>query len=253
MFLLSLKEFRTYTADFVGRLLYFPVEFGFFYLLFSVVYSGQTFIAGFSFNMIILYSFTSVILMDVLPFRMALEVEDDVVDGDLIYWLSKPVDYQPFVFSYHFAKFLFKLSLGLLTYVIAASLFLADFSMFRLGLFTASALLSFVFVCLFCYIIGLLAFWVGRNYWLRNLLSVAILILGGGLIPLSWFPKGVDTILQILPFQFTVYLPASIASGATVYSLATTFFVMAVWIATLFILSIWLWKRGKDKFESAGG
>ena len=117
-----------------------------------------------------------------------------------------------------------------------------------LSLLLATLLQFFIFEAL-----SLLAFWIENTYGIRFTMRVIMEVVGGAIIPLSFFPEILQKIFLLLPFPFLIYLPMRIYLGKI--SLGEIPFELGkemVWIAALALVNVVLWKRGLRQYVSMG-
>jgi ABC-2 type transport system permease protein len=79
---------------------------------------------------------------------------------------------------------------------------------FLVSMIMAALLQFFLFECL-----SLFSFWVENTYGIRFTMRVIMEIVGGAIIPLSFFPDVLQKIFLLLPFPFLIYLPMKIYLG----------------------------------------
>ena len=63
------------------------------------------------------------------------------------------------------------------------------------------------------YCIGITAFWFTKTEGLRRAFLTLRDLSAGMLIPLTFFPKGMQKVLFYLPFQFITYVPTRVFIG----------------------------------------
>lgn len=117
------------------------------------------------------------------------------------------------------------------------------------GLFLLSA---FVYV-LMVMMVELLALWADNIWSLVVMLRFFSTFLGGGLLPLTFFPEWSQQILKYLPFPYYLSLPARTILGET---------VLAEILSGLGILSVWglifagcvslIWRFGQKHYTGVG-
>jgi ABC-2 type transport system permease protein len=115
-------------------------------------------------------------------------------------------------------------------------------------------ILSNVFLYLFFWTLGTLAFWVITTSGLRNISMNLINILKGQWFPLDIAPAFFQRIMALLPFQYSMFYQIQILTGKSDPS--TNVQGVAILILSILLLSILaalLWSRGLRKYESVGG
>jgi len=186
--------------------------------------------------------------------RLARSVAEAVKDGGIAYLLNKP---------FHFINYQLSIGLGDSLLRVAANL-LAGGSVVWLtvGPPPISASLPLVGLAMilawlidFCLnaLIGLLAFVtedVSAFEWIYNKL---ILILGGVLIPLDFFPEWLRTISLSLPFAYTTYAPARLFVHPVPGEFVRLLAGQAFWLAVLAAALVVGYSRGVRRLEINGG
>ncbi len=259
---ISFRNIREYTVNFLTHFVYFPAELVALFFMYSIVYwqswllSSSVVIGGFTLFQLISYLFVSVMLQKVLPqHAMSRQIERDIDDGPLVTYLGKPVDYMGHTFFVDLPRALLFLSFGAVTYV--GGVFLLGLPiplLVNVGLFLPLMLASYSITFLMYFTLALATFWVGRQWWLRQLVALATLIAGGGLIPLTFFPPVAQTILSLLPFQYCYFIPVVVLQGFYEASqLIPIFLLSTVWLVILWGFSRIVWRRGRNRYEGAGG
>ncbi|MCM3749482.1 ABC-2 family transporter protein [Paenibacillus pasadenensis] len=121
-------------------------------------------------------------------------------------------------------------------------------------LFAASCALSFMILWLMSAMVGLVAFWVAELGNLGMVKDAFIRVLSGSMVPLWFFPEGLQRISEWLPFQYTYQLPLSVYIGMSTPAEALRGMgIQVIWIALLGGLLAWIWTRARGKVMVQGG
>jgi ABC-2 type transport system permease protein len=80
-----------------------------------------------------------------------------------------------------------------------------------------------------------------------------VLILGGVLIPLDFFPDWLRDIAQVLPFAYATYHPARFFVQPDLARLATLILGQALWLGALALLLAFIYRRGETRLTINGG
>lgn len=259
---ISFRNTRQYTIDFLTHFIYFPVQLTALYFVYSVVYqqawliNGVIVIGGFTLAQLISYLYVSIMFQRILPrWRLGTEVERDIDRGPLIGYLTKPIDYAGYRFFSEFPRSLLYFLFGIITYLAGMLLIqIPTPSPFNIGLFVPFFLTAYTISFLLFFTTALLAFWIGHHWWLRSFMSLLMVIAGGGLIPLTFFPPAVQFILNLLPFQYCYYIPAIILQGYYLPEQLPSIAILSVaWLVILWVLARGVWALGRRRYEGAGG
>lgn len=185
------------------------------------------------------------------------ETSQSIQDGTLSSLLIKPINPYAIWFSRDLGSKAFLVMLGLLGYLTVFFFFrdylilfpdLGHFLYFLLSLILAALLQFFIFEGL-----NLLSFWIENTYGIRFTMRVIMEVVGGAIIPLSFFPQILQEIFMFLPFPFLIYLPMRIYLGKiTLDQVSLELLKEGGWILGLVLFNRMLWKRGVRQYVSMG-
>lgn len=103
-------------------------------------------------------------------------------------------------------------------------------------------------------IVGMGAFFLENNEGLMRMKRVAVDLLSGLIVPLTFFPSWAQPILEALPFQAITYLPTSVITQRIVgEALFGAFLTQLAWIVVLWVPIVWLWSRARRRLFVQGG
>jgi len=171
------------------------------------------------------------------------EIFDDILSGNVVYELCRPIDVYDMWFFRSVANRLSRAALRCAPILIVAA-FLpngygmsAPASMEHFVLFLVTAILGFgVTVALFMLVYVLTFYTISPN-GLRILVSSVVEFFAGAIIPLPFFPDRVRAVFEILPFAAMQNVPLRVYSGSMSASEMTRAIALQVfWLATLVII-----------------
>jgi ABC-2 type transport system permease protein len=189
----------------LGNVVYMTVA----YFLWRSIYGGSTSIHGLTFDQALLYvalgSTVFILLKTYADWGMAQEIRD----GSVAVFLTKPIDYQFYTF---FTNLGFPLT-SLIT-VVAPTIILLVF-VFRIHFgfgagfffFPFSLLLAFIISFHLDYLVGLSGFYTESIWGISTTKEIIVSVLSGMLLPLQFFPAAIQQILAWLPFQAMYFTP----------------------------------------------
>jgi len=217
-------------------------------------YSGVTEIRGFTLNQTILYYGLSMIVsaliyVDIWNFQWL------VRSGAVLVRLVRPISYYPLR---QFLNFIGEKILVLLLQVIPLTILIwtilkPKFSALQLSAGVLSIFLAMVLNFLFWWGVAQAAVWLIKVHGLYMAVDGIFWFISGGVVPLAFFPKIVQKILALLPFQYTIYVPIQIFLGKLgpieiVHALTIQLF----WICALLIITKLIWLRALRALEAVG-
>lgn len=81
-----------------------------------------------------------------------------------------------------------------------------------------------------------------------------IMVMSGGVFPVSVFGAGYETISRYIPLTYTINYPIQILSGAVdTREAVEVLFIQLVWIVILAVLAKLSWNWGLKKYVAVGG
>lgn len=186
--------------------------------------------------------------------RLSTEIASKVRDGSVAYLLNKPFHFPLYQMAVGFGD-------GLMRF---ASTFLMGLVLVWASVGPppplASWPLAFVAVMLawaidFCIsaLIGFLAFVtedVEAFVWIYNKM---VLVLGGVLIPLDFFPEWLRNFALLLPFAYTAWAPARFFVDPSVPGFLRVTAIQLAWLLGLGLVLAWAWRAATRRLEINGG
>ncbi|MGG7164393.1 ABC transporter permease [Clostridium ihumii] len=251
---------REYFLNFIGQVVYLPVQFLLVYFLWKYIYSSNTVVAGYSFYEMISYYYILMILQSaIMPVGVTTYEEwNHINKGDLNMYLSRPISYPIYMFftkiGYFIWNILFGLILIFIIIFILASKIEMNLTLSNVLLFCVSTVISFIIMFNLFFLVGTLTFWVENVLTLRDNLWNIIKIFSGQIFPIAMFPQVIRRFCSILPFQYIYYIPIAIFQGKLLEkSLLYNFIGQIVWALLLTLINICIWKNGIKNYASQGG
>ncbi len=186
------------------------------------------------------------------------QIAADIREGQISSFMVKPMNYLAYRISLYLSSRLIYTTLTIIP-VAVVLFFFRDFVvlpehgitwlLFALSV-TMAAALSF----LIAYTVALSAFWILEISTLIFIVFSFEYFLSGQTFPIdimpAWFREG----LMYFPFPYQIFFPIQIfmekVQGAALWKGLA---VQAVWVALLWRLSVFVWKRGLRKYQAVGG
>ncbi len=172
------------------------------------------------------------------------EMDDLVSTGDINNFLVKPFS----LFRWLYAKNLSEKSTIFLTLfpLVVLSFFLLHSPLLTIIISLVGIILSFSLSFTFSYIIGLFCFWIDDFWPIHNTKFVAIQLLGGIVLPYSFFPASLIAFLHYSPFPYLASWVPRYLQGQVP---ASDLFFFAVWIIVLYLTAAFLERRSLNKYS----
>ncbi|WP_168735894.1 ABC transporter permease [Cohnella fermenti] len=258
---LNLKIFVAYPKGFLISLLIHPIILFMNIFLFEAIfaYNGTSEIKGYSLSQMVWYYVVTMFVYVFIWNFTDRRISNYILSGELGTLLLRPISIYRYelanAVALRIAGILFEFVPGMLIYPwIYPPDFLTPLSLLR---FIGVAIMAFLLFFLLNYLIGMTAFVTQNNSGLNRVVSAAISLLGGVMIPLDFFPGWLRSVCDSLPFKYIFYEPIQffLARGdaATLEGWLRVVGMQAVWALALYALGRALWKMLLKHVVVAGG
>ncbi len=254
------RKLISYRADFwVGFISTVVVEFGIAYFLWRSVFEhlGVDRVSGYTFPALLLYYVLSPLVNRVLQQERWGFISLDVYEGTLTRYLLYPIPFFLYKYLAHFAQGLVMIvqlliSLGLVVAIFGVpegvALTPGSVALGVLSLFFCNYLF-FAFSSIF----ELVSFWADNVWSLSVILRLTTGFLGGGMIPLSFFPHSFREALALTPFPYFLSFPIRVFMGEMRgLEYARGILMIICWSTALTLLARWIWNRGTRQYTGVG-
>jgi ABC-2 type transport system permease protein len=181
----------------------------------------------------------------------------DIVEGIITRDLLKPIDYQFYLLITTFGSLLFNLTLITVPSVVALLIFFPSNLVLGINLlfFLLSLCLAYLLSFAVDYITGVTSFYTESIWGISSTKEMVVLLLSGGLIPLRFFPEGIQNVLYYLPFQAIYNAPLTILTdpGLDVPDYLNMLGLQLVWVTALIIVSRLFFAQASKALTVNGG
>lgn len=245
----------TYPADIFSRSVMIVLFMWIFTQLWRTTYgaSGTNEISGLSLNDTIWYLLIAETIILSQP-SVAIPISTAVKDGSIAYLLSKPYNFLLYQLSIGLGDSLIllitnALAGGCIVWIIVGPpphINKLPLTILAIGL---AILINFCFNAL----IGLLAFITEEVSAFQWIYSKFVLIFGGVLIPLDFFPDWLQKIAKLLPFAQITYGPARLFIDPELSRFLNLIAFQALWLILLSAILIFVYKKGTAWLAINGG
>lgn len=214
---------------------------------------GQTNIAGLSLRETMWYLMLAETIVLSKP-RLTNTIAEQVKDGSIAYLLNKPYNFLLYHFSVALGDGAIRTSFNALAGGAIVWLMIGSPpNLLSLPFVLVAIVFAWLIDCTLTATIGLAAFATEDVAAFDWIYSKFILILGGVLIPLDFFPDWLRGIAQALPFAYATYHPARFFVQPDLARLATLILGQALWLAALALLLTLIYRRGVTRLTINGG
>jgi ABC-2 type transport system permease protein len=223
----------------------------------SAIYasSSSSTLGGFSLSQTYSYFFVTAVISLIIDSDAEQLIQSDVVSGAVAVYLTKPIKYMLRIICSDLpAQILMAATAGIPFAIIVIFLLNLTVSPQTLLMVLAEVIVGFAVMYSLTILVGMISFYVTNAGGIFNIAWTLLFFLGGGAMPLNFFPGNIGSILQFLPFQILLYTPASTLLGSITFGHALqNTLVAVVWCIVICALDYAVWKHSVRRLSAAGG
>lgn len=214
--------------------------------------SGTSTINDFTLSQIVAYFFI-VSAMNAIAPNISNAISEDVTYGNVFGVLIKPIHYVGGILAYALGNIVVDSLIGIPIIIIVTVLMHISLSAYAWLLFVLAIILMLALTSMVEFIIGCLSFFFVDIGGIATIFNFLMQFLSGGLIPLNLMPSGVAAVTGALPFQFMLYTPAAIFTGAlTTQQAVSSMEIGVLWTLVFLVLCLVTWSMVRKKIDSVG-
>lgn len=213
---------------------------------------------GYTYSQIMVYTLLATLVSQLVSTGFAWQMNDDIKRGGLNKYLVRPVHYGAYQLCSFLGEKIPQLSLLLVAAgaVIAFSIAVFDFTLSapRMLLFLISLLFALALNFFLFYSVALTSFWLTDVNQFFGTISIVLVVISGGILPLDIFGEKAMLITKLLPFGYTTQFPVNIINGRyDMQMVGMGFLCQLFWVVFFGILGEFLWKKGLRHYVAVGG
>lgn len=209
------------------------------YFLWKNIYANSSTLRGMSFPQTFTYLALASSIFVLFKTYADWGLAREIISGAVAVNLTKPIDLQLMLLFRSLGAMLTNLTLiGLPTLLVLTVFFPANLVLgVNVALFAISLLLAFLLSFLLDYIVGLSGFYTQSIWGLSTAKEIIVLVLSGAMLPIRFFPEGLQAVLHYLPFQAIYNTPINLITDPTLAmpDMIIMLGIQVFWIAVLFL------------------
>lgn len=182
-------------------------------------------------------------------------IDQEIHTGSFVYSVNRPYSYVLFHYMGYLGRMAPEAVLNLLIGSITLQLLIGGFVVTWYGVLGGSLVmllgLSLNFMCEFA--IGMLAFWLEDTSSITWLYNKAITIIGGYLLPLSFFTGFLRSLINVLPFSVLYASAAQLMVKFDGHQMMVFMVTQLSWLTLIGLIAYLLFSRGLKNVSIGGG
>ncbi len=228
-------------------------------LIWSSVYVGVDQVHGYSLSQLVFYYFLTSVITNITGSHFENWRVEEIRRGKIDFYLTRPFSYLKQLFWHDIGGKLFYICVNIpvqsVVFLSLAALF--KFESWQISLTTLLSfglflIIGYTIEYLLAMIIVLLGFWFEGAEGLEHFKWIMVTLFSGSLVPISFMPQWLKSLVEIMPFRYMYSVPISIIQNTADLSWFDGIYICA-FIALLFGLTLLLWNRAKYQYASSGG
>ncbi len=218
-------------------------------------FSHVNVINGVNLSSTIIYFAVIGILMPLLGWSGIVNViSNDIENGSIISALIRPMSYfnQLIVGDLAFVM-LSTVLVSIPVLILLIILAHLSITLTTILLFVLFVAIGYAIIAFLGFIMGLMAFYLTNIDGIIASITEGTYILGGGMLPLVFFPSYIEHVLLLTPFPFMAFVPSATLTGILSTSASESLIIVGlIWIVIFGILSHFLWKKVSKRINVVG-
>jgi ABC-2 type transport system permease protein len=223
----------------------------------SAIYAGSqsSELGGFTLTQTYSYFFAASLMSLLIDSDVHQRMQSDVVSGALSVNMTKPVIYLLGIIASDLpGQLLMAVIAGIPFSLVILPLLHLTIPLQNLAMFAVEIAVGYFVMYAIAVFLGMISFYLTNAGGIFNIAWMLIFFLGGGAMPLNFFPSGFSAILHYLPFQMLIYTPAETLLGLmSISQAAESTGIALVWCAGIVLFDYFFWKRSIKILAVAGG
>lgn len=214
-------------------------------------------IAGYTKPELISYYLLLYFLEQIIGWYIFWNVREAIMNGSISNYLIKPIDFFKHLFmrelAYKIISMLVFLILGIFLVILLNEYLSFQISIVHLIKLLPSFTIGISIMLLSQFLSGCITFFWTESRFVHDFLVMLRLMLGGKLLPISFFPSTVLSLIKLIPFRYTFSFSSEIIfNKVTTANYFSGILVGTFWVIVLALLSKAIWKAGLKKFTAFG-
>lgn len=259
IFRIELRQQTAYTWDFILSNITIVL---FFYVLLQVwqvtvspenvaALSGE----GFSWTELIWFLAATQTLYFAVQTEAQLDIEHDVISGNIAVTLARPYDYLLARFAASMAHILLSFAVAfpaafIVAWIASGTVAITPYGV--IAFFLGFLLRTLLFFALQA-IAGLATFWIEKATAFVWVIGLLILTFGGGAVPLGFWPDWARNMVELTPFPAMMYYPAKLLVAPDGELIIATLVRGIIWLIILGGIVIFIYRRALRRLDLNGG
>ncbi len=254
---LSFKTRLIYKWDVLMKGLFAIIRICLSFILWSIIFSGNTEISGMTFSaMITYYVINSYLKLLDCSDTIVNQMDREIRDGTFTKYKLKPLSILCYFSFDSLAKTVFNLLINIPAVFVWFLIFHKYIEIYwkfeNIICAILICLLGILFMILFNYFIGILCFQFIDISAANMIKNTVVEFLIGSLVPLILLPETLRGIMQWFPFYYISYIPSMLFIGKGQEEIVKSFIVLGTWLIIMFVVDHITYKKLQLKYEGVG-
>lgn len=226
------------------------------YFLWNAIYSHRAIVFHYTQDQMMTYILLVGLMNAVVLATRTTDISNEIVSGDIINYLLKPLSFLQLVTVREFTDKLVNacfavVEVSLFILLLKPILFIQQ-DIYAYLAFIPAILIGASITFFISFSLSLVAFWTSETWAPRFIYFILITMLAGTTFPLDILPKSIYNLLLLTPFPYLIYFPIKIYLHGLNAQTIPLFVTGIVWSISLYFFTKYLWNRGLKEFSFYG-
>ena len=229
------------------------------YFLWTKIFFGRFSLFGFDKQQIITYVFLAAILREFVIVSATDQIAGELQSwGKFFSYLLRPIGYLRYWFT---VDLVYKLtSLVSITIIVSIILRVSNLNLVTpqevqtIPIFTIFIILAVLMYFFIGILVSTAGFWTYQVWGLQFLVTLVLEFAAGAFFPIDVLPQTAQSLIRLTPFPYLLYYPISIFLERIPVSESIRLIMIGLlWLAVIYLVTNFVWKKGLKVYEAWGG
>lgn len=256
LFSLTVQEYFVYRLNFVLWRLRVVLNLLLIYYLWTAIYTGQRNVLGYTKDMMITYVLLTSILSDFVFSSRVHEVGAEILNGDIINRILKPMQFFFYLMTREAADKCINMTFAIVEITALILLthptVLGPHSVLSLMLIGLELVIGLMLAFWVSFAISMIAFWTAEIWAPRFIYMILVFVLAGNYFPLDILPPTMYKLLLLTPFPYFIFIPARTYLRGPSETWPFELLISTIWVFIFYKGASWFFKKGLKEYSFFG-
>ena len=205
------------------------------------------------------YVFGVIVVRSLVLSARAMDISNDISDGNLSNHLLKPVSYFNFWITRDLSNKTLNILFALIEFFVLLVILKPELYIQKDVVTILASMFSIIMASLIyftiLFITSSIPFWAPELGWASQFLVGVVIVefLSGAVFPINILPESIANVVMLSPFPYMIYFPIQVYLGNISGPILIKYFLIAaIWVTILLYAMKNIWSKGLKAYQSTG-